>query len=299
MTILVVGSTGTLGSLAAQAARKAGHDVVAMVRDRHAPAAVNLREAGVRLVVADLKDAGQLDMAVRGVTSVIITATATLSRQNGDSLQSVDGHGLQALITACIKNGVRHVVFVSFSRGIDADTPLSRFKRAVERRLENSSVEYTILLPSYFPEKFMTPLVGFDIDASRVQIYGDGTRPIRYVATEDVARLAALCAAEPYGRGAIPMGGPEAYTQLEAVQLAERMANKKLALEYISLDQIDSAISRTSDPLKKSHLGLYRGLAIGDCPSADWAEEFQMEPTPLAACLERMWGPNPGGVPLS
>jgi len=295
MTILVVGSTGTLGSLAAESARAAGHTVIAMVRDRQSSAAVRLRAAGVKLCVADLKD-GKLDAVVRGISTVIITATATLSRREGDSLEAVDGRGLQELITACIHNNVRHVVFVSYSRGIDADTPLSRFKRAAERLLENSGLEYTILLPSYFPEKFMTPLVGFDIQKGRVCIYGDGTRPTRYVATADVACLAALCASEPLGRGAIPMGGPKAYSQLEVVELVERLTNKKLMLDYMSLDQIESAMSSTADPLKQSHLGLYRGLAIGDSPSIDWADEFRMMPTPIEACLESMWALNRNGL---
>jgi uncharacterized protein YbjT (DUF2867 family) len=293
--ILVVGSTGTLGSLAAQAARAAGHSVVAMVRDRRSAAAQRLQAAGVRLRVADLKEASQLDMAVRGISTVIITATATLSRREGDSLEAVDGHGLQDLITASIQNGVHHVVFVSFSRGIDADTPLARFKRAAERRLESCGLQYTILLPSYFPEKFLTPLVGFDVHAGRVRIYGDGDRPIRYIATADVARVAALCAAEPRGRGAIPMGGPEAYSQLEVVELVERATHRdagggRLTLDYLPLEQIERALTSTADPLKQSYLGLYRGLALGDTPAADWAEEFALTPTPLETCVQRMWG---------
>ena len=182
--------------------------VVAMTRDRNSQRARRLQAAGARLCIADLKNPASLDAAVRGAASVIITATATLSRRDGDSLEAVDGRGLQGLITACVQNGVRHVVLVSFSRGIDADTPLSRFKRAAERRLENCGMEYTVLLPSYFPEKFLTPLVGFDIASGRARIYGDGTCPIGYVGTADVAHLAALCASDFRGYGAIPMGGP-------------------------------------------------------------------------------------------
>lgn len=287
--ILVVGSTGTLGFLAAEAALAAGHAVVAMTRDRNSPRARHLQAAGACLCIADLKNAASLDGAVRGITNVIITATATLSRREGDSLEAVDGRGLQALISACLQNGVRHVVLVSFSRGIDADTPLSRFKRAAERRLENSGMEYTILLPSYFPEKFLTPLVGFDIPSGRARIYGDGTRPIAYVGTADVAHLAARCASDALGHGAIPMGGPMAYSQLEVVQLVERLTNKALVLDYMPLDQIESALRASADPLKQSYLGLYRGLATGDCPSTGWADEFGMTPTPLRDCLERMW----------
>lgn len=299
--ILVVGSTGTLGCLAAEAALAAGYAVVAMTRDRNSPRARRLQAAGARLRIADLKNPASLDAAVRGITNVIITATATLSRRESDSLEEVDGRGLQTLIGACMQNGVRHVVLVSFSRGIDADTPLSRFKRAAERRLENSGMEYTILLPSYFPEKFLTPLVGFDIPSGRARIYGDGTRPIGYVGTRDVAQLAALCASDVVGHGAIPMGGPMAYSQLDVVKLVERLTNKTLVLDYMPLDQIEGALRTSADPLKQSYLGLYRGLALGDCPSADWADAFGMTPTPLQTCLECMWaaGPFPAQSNLS
>jgi len=290
MTILVVGSTGTLGSLAARYARAVGHRVVGMVRDRQSPAAKHLCSAGISLRVADLKEPRQLNLAVQGVDSVIMTATATLSRRQGDSLEAVDGRGLQALITACVQAGVHHFVFVSFSRGIDADTPLSRFKRAAERRLENTAIESSILLPSYFPEKFMSPLVGFDMSKQRARIYGDGTRPINYVATADVAKVAALCAAGKQGHGAIPMGGPKAYSQLEIVEMAERIVENRLILDYLSLEEIESAMRAADDPLKQSHLGLYRGLALGDTPSIEWAEKFGLQPTSVEACFRRMWG---------
>jgi uncharacterized protein YbjT (DUF2867 family) len=132
--------------------------------------------------------------------------------------------------------------------------------------------------------------VGFDVDAGRVRIYGDGDRPVRYIATADVARVAGSCAVEPRGRGAIPVGGPAAVSQLEAVELVERVANRKLALDFLSLEQIEHALKSTDDPLKQSYLGLYRGLALGDTPPDDWVNEFALTPTPLEACVERMWG---------
>jgi hypothetical protein len=73
------------------------------------------------------------------------------------------------------------------------------------------------------------------------------------------------------------------------VKLVERLTDRKLVLDFMPLDQIESALLATADPLKQSYLGLYRGLAVGDCPSADWADEFGMTPTPLQACLQRMW----------
>ncbi len=60
MTILVVGSTGTLGFLAVEAVRAAGHAVVAMVRDRQSPAAVRLRAVGARLCVIAKLSGGRI-----------------------------------------------------------------------------------------------------------------------------------------------------------------------------------------------------------------------------------------------
>jgi len=73
------------------------------------------------------------------------------------------------------------------------------------------------------------------------------------------------------------------------VKLVEHLTNKTLVLDYMPLDQIENALGASADPLKQSYIGLYRGLAMGDCPSVDWADEFGMTPTPLRACLESMW----------
>lgn len=289
MTLLVVGSTGTLGCMVAGLAHGAGEDVLAMVRDPRSAAALGLQRRGVRLCVGDLKQPASLEAAVRGARTVVITATATLSRRDGDSLEAVDGTGLQALIGACERHGVGHVVFVSFSRGIDADTPLARFKRAAERRIEGSGLQHSILLPSYFPEKFMTPMVGFDVAKGRVRIFGDGTRPVSYVATADVARLATACALRSKGAGVLPMGGPRAWSQLQAVAEVERLLGRRLALDHLTLEQIDSAMRQTADPLKQSYLGLYRGLAVGDPIYHDWWTPFGLQPTPLQSCLQALF----------
>jgi len=74
--------------------------------------------------------------------------------------------------------------------------------------------------------------------------------------------------------------------------------NKPLALDYMSLAQIEGALHSSTDPLKQSYLGLYRGLALGDCPSADWAQVFGIAPTSLPTCLEHMWGRHRGPVAM-
>ena len=55
---------------------------------------------GVETVTGDLKDAASLARACDGIEAVISTASATLSRQEGDSIETVDRQGQLALIDA-------------------------------------------------------------------------------------------------------------------------------------------------------------------------------------------------------
>jgi len=171
--ILIVGSTGFLGN-AVTKKLAAGQPVTALVRDADSDKARALQAAGARLVTGDLKDRASLEKALAGVDTVICTASSTLSRREGDSLDTVDNKGVQTLIDVAERKGARRFIFVSFSRNITVDAPLARFKRAAEKRLESSKLDYTILLPTYLADVWLTPAVGFDVAGGKVRVYGDG-----------------------------------------------------------------------------------------------------------------------------
>src|ERR1041384_755644 len=124
--VLVVGATGFLGMEVCRQLRSAGKPVRGLVRGTSDPAKVDeLRRLGVELVRGDLKDAASLPSACAGVQTVISTASSTLSRQEGDSIDSVDRRGQLALIDAARAAGVAHFVFVSFRDNPDVQYPLT------------------------------------------------------------------------------------------------------------------------------------------------------------------------------
>jgi uncharacterized protein YbjT (DUF2867 family) len=107
--ILVVGATGTLGEEICQRLRARRQPVRALVRQAANPARLNaLRAAGVDLRWGDLKDADSLREACYGAQVVISTASSTLSRQGGDSIETVDRQGQLSLIAAARAAGVEH-----------------------------------------------------------------------------------------------------------------------------------------------------------------------------------------------
>lgn len=69
---------------------------------------------GVETFVGDLKSKSSLENALHGVSAIISTVSSTLSRQEGDSIQTVDDEGQNNLIDTAVSAGVSHFVYVSF-----------------------------------------------------------------------------------------------------------------------------------------------------------------------------------------
>jgi uncharacterized protein YbjT (DUF2867 family) len=280
--ILVVGSTGLLGMAVAKGLAAAHENVAALVRDDSTDKAKALRSAGAVLVVGDLKVRSTLDAALDGIDTVVCTASSTLSRREGDSIETVDQMGVQSLIDAAEEARTRRFIFVSFSRNIGNDFPLAAAKRAAERRLESSSINYTILLPSYFAETWFSPAVGFDAASGKIRIYGDGKAKVSYVTLADVAKATIACVRNPkVCREAIPIGGPKPISQLDAVALVERATGRKMQVEFMTADQIAAARKGTTDALTGSFLGLFDSLAKGDEIPAGWSETLGVKPQSL------------------
>jgi len=289
--ILIVGSTGLVGSAVTTKLSAGGKPVTALVRDPASEKARALQAAGARLVVGDLKDRSSLEKALAGVDTVICTASSTLSRREGDSLDTVDNKGVQSLIDVAERKGVRRFIFISFSRNISDDFPLALFKRAAERRLESSKFDYTILLPTYFAEVWLSPAVGFDVAGGKVRLYGDGRAKVSYIALDDVAKAVVACVDNPKAsRQAIPVGGAKAYSQLEVVELVEQAMGKKLEREHMTADQIAAARGAATDPMQATFLGLFAALAHGDVIPTDWTGTLSVKPSSLEDWVKGAFG---------
>src|SRR5437016_2367818 len=158
--ILVAGATGLVGSEVCRRLSRRSRKVRALVRETSDAAKKKaLQESGVTLVVGDLRDRDSLVAACRGATAIVSTASATLSRQQPDSIEAVDLQGQLNLVAAAKANGVERFVFVSFRYDHDDLSPLSHAKQSVERAMQG--LNYTILKASYFMEIWLSPMIGF------------------------------------------------------------------------------------------------------------------------------------------
>jgi NADH dehydrogenase len=266
MKTLVVGATGLVGFEVCQQLRAGGHTVRALVRTTSDPAKrATLERLGIELVEGDLKDPASLSRACSGVRSVISTATSTLSRQSGDSIESVDERGQLSLVEAARQAGVDHFVFVSFRDTPTIHFPLTTAKRAVERAITASGMAYTILQASFFMEVWLSAALGFDAANGNVRIYGDGANPISWISFRDVARATASAVSEPAARNrVVEVGGPQALSPREVVRMFEAAGAAEIATESVPESALEAQLNSATDSLQKSFAGLMLMYAKGD-----------------------------------
>jgi uncharacterized protein YbjT (DUF2867 family) len=267
--ILVIGATGFLGGEICRLLTREGIDNVrAMVRDTADPGMISLlRSLHLELVTGDLRDPESLEDLLKGVDVVITTASAMpYSYIPGENnLEMVDRNGMLNLVNMAFQNGVKQFIYTSFSKNINSDFPLQRVKREVENLLQKCGLNYTILRPGFFMEAWLTSVVGFDVENSKVQIFGEGTNPVSYVSLFDVAQFAVKCIKNPAVKNTIlEIGGPEKLSQLDVVRIFEDTIGHPFKTHNLSLEAIRSNMESAEDPVEKSFAGLMYCLAMGD-----------------------------------
>jgi len=276
---LVVGATGMLGREVCHLLRGRGRRVRALTRESSNPATVaRLRDSGAEIVQGDLKNRASLDAACRGADTVISTASATLSRQPGDSIEAVDRRGQLDLIEAAAAAGVRRFVLISFP-GTDLEFPLQSAKREVEARLQRSGMAYTILQPTCFSEVWLSPSLGFDVAAAHARIYGNGHNRVSWISLHDVALFTVAALETPRaGNTVIRLGGPEALSALDVVQLAERLTGRTFAVQHVPEAALRAQYDAATDPMEKTFAALMLYNARGDV--VDMGAPLRLFPVP-------------------
>ena len=263
-TVMVAGATGFLGSEICRQLIEKNKNVKGLVRiTSDSDKVAQLKESGVETIKGDLKNMDSLRNSLRGVSAVISTVSSTLSRQEGDTIQTVDDEGHINLIDAAVTAGVSQFIYVSFCE-MPGQFPLQTAKRKAEKHLAESGLNYTTLQPTYFMEVWLSPALGFDYANAKANIYGDGQNKISWIAIKDVASFAVAALDNPAAMNtAIELGGPEALSLLEVVNIYEATKDKKFELQFVPEEAITAQKDGAQDPLSKSFAALTLGVVKG------------------------------------
>lgn len=262
---MVVGSTGFLGIEICRQLVNAGKNVKALVRLTSDPAKVKtLQRMGVETRVGDLKDSASINKVMDGIDSIISTASSTLTRQEGDSIETVDETGQLNLVQAAINKGVNQFIYIS-TYPMSLQFPLQTAKRMVEKKLIESKLNYTILQSGYFMEVWLSPAVGFDFQNSKAVIYGEGINKLSWISLMDVAAIAVASLDNEAARNTVfQIGGPEALSPLEVVKIFENHAGNEFAVEHVPKSALQAQKAAAKDSLSESFAALMLNYAEGD-----------------------------------
>ena len=177
MTILVTGSTGTIGSQVL--AHLTGQDVEVRALTR-SPEKAQF-PAGVAAVAGDLADVDAMRAALAGVSTLFLLAPNV-----ADELTQA-----MLALTVAREAGVKGVVYLSVFKGeAYADVPHFAGKATVERMIEQLDLPATVLRPAYFIQNDMgqkAPLLNAGVYGAPI-----GAKGVSMVDVRDIAAAAAI-----------------------------------------------------------------------------------------------------------
>ena len=220
MSILVIGATGTIGSLITQGLANAGAEVKALVRQsgkRDFPGSVTE-------VVADLTDVPSMRVALSSVRTLFLLNAVTPDEVT------------QALITLNLAHeaGIERIVYLSVIHA-DKFTNVPHFtgKHTVERMIESLDIPATILRPAYFMQNEL--MVQQTIQNYSVYPMPIGTTGVSMIDARDIADVAVAellrrdRAPSALDRVTLELVGPQALTGASVAKIWSSALGRDIA----------------------------------------------------------------------
>ncbi len=253
---LVTGATGSLGRRIVRSLRHANQPVRAFVRltSRYS----EIENLGAEIFIGDLDRERDIKKACQGVQYII---SAHGSR---NAISAIEYRANIELIDCAKEFGVQQFVFISVlgaDRGYE-DAPTFKAKREVEKYLQSSGVNYTILRPS----GFYTDLLPFAERLRETGIYlliGDRKNRVSVISTDDLAAIAVKSINNDRAINKIfPVGGPEILKREDIPVIFGKIFNREPVIinpPIVAFDGLRSFAGLLNPKLGKG-LGTLRAL---------------------------------------
>jgi divinyl chlorophyllide a 8-vinyl-reductase len=240
--VLLLGATGTIGRAAALALRKAGFDVVALVRPG---SAVPPGCRGVEGLVTDPSDVAAMMGAVRPFA--VVSCLASRTGVPADAW-AVDHRAHSVVLREAVVAGVGRFVLLS---AICVQKPVLEFQRAklaFEAEVMASGLKWSIVRPTaYF--KSLSGQVKRVQEGRAFLVFGDGKlTACKPISDRDLGRYLALCLTDPDKENRVlPIGGPgPAITNLDQAAMLERLLGRKVTLRHVPVGMMDAIVAGLS-----------------------------------------------------
>jgi uncharacterized protein YbjT (DUF2867 family) len=274
--VLIVGANGHLGHVVVETALENEYQVRAA--DTKTDRLDTMNHSGLEKVQVDITKKETLTTLMDGVMGVI--STVGLWQENPPyTFDSVDRQGNINLFEVAVQQGLKKVIFVSLlnvEKARKAKVMLA--KRAVERFLEDSNLDYTVFRPSGLFHDFVEVFKP-QIMKGQVRAVGDGSLTMQPLSPKDLSRcmIDALKNSRA-SRAIFNIGGPERFTYTEAVSMVARYMGKEVK------------ISHTPFWLANALAHIINWIKPGSFLQPDWIEILTMDSVADVAPIKEIFG---------
>lgn len=253
---LVTGATGDIGKRVVRKLRREETPVRSFVRlsSRYG----ELEHRGSEIFIGDLKEQRDIHKACQGVKYII-----SAHGSGGDAL-ALDYRANIELIDRAKDMGVEHFVFISVlgaERGYE-DAPVFKAKREVEKYLQASGLNYTILRPAGLASNLL-PLADRFKQTGIYLLVGDRQSRTSIISTDDLALMAVDSTSNADARNQIfAVGGPEILKREDIPQIFSRVYHSEPIIINPPLGVVDGLRSAIGlfNPDAQKVLGTFRTL---------------------------------------
>lgn len=185
--IAITGATGFLG-----------RHLIAKLKDKDIKCLVRKEDHGfknIKTVKGDINDKKALNLLVKNA-KIIVHLAAIIDHKDKEEYKRVNIDGTKNLISACKKNKVKRIIFVSSMASTKTHLDdYGKSKSEAEKLLLSSGLDVTILRPSFIYGKdsnSMKKLLDFLNKFKVIPIVGDGEYKLRPVHVDDVVKAIIL-----------------------------------------------------------------------------------------------------------
>lgn len=214
-SILITGSTGTLGSALYSKLKNSNANVVAAARNENA-AKQKLGE-DAQVVPFDFADHSTYENALKNIDSVFIV---------GPTLNLQVDQLLTPFLDFLKANGILRVVYIS-AMGLE-NIPELPFHSVIEKKLADDGFAYTVLRPTFFAENFKN--FEWENITERGIIYTTGgTGKTGFISVEDIVNVAATVLTEQgHEQKIYELTGDRLYSYDEVASLLTEITGKQV-----------------------------------------------------------------------
>ncbi|EGR0722437.1 SDR family oxidoreductase [Vibrio alginolyticus] len=224
MTILVLGATGSTGSVIVSQLKEMQADFSAMVATNEDAAKLNLKDESIR--IGDFSDVSSLLSAFKDIQRVYLLTPIHPSATTW----------VKNVIQAAKEAGVKHIVKQSgLKASLDATSEVIRDHAHTDNLIKQSGLDYTLIQPNTFFQNFYGNLTSINSEGRFYSSLGDTA--LSLVDINDVAAVAVAALTESGHEGkTYHITGSEALTSSEHAKLLSAASGKEIT--YIDIPEV-------------------------------------------------------------